>query len=117
MRVVVAGKAAVTRPGGCAKLPSAGEGRGGVEREYGTQDPQEPRESREPHGAVSGGQAALAVIVVAGIGLTALLLRPDAPLTAPGRGPLGHSAGLVLLLALACLLSDPSEDLPVTTTP
>lgn len=76
-----------------------------MEREYGTQDPQEPQESREPHGAVSGGQAALAVIVVAGIGLTALLLRPDAPLTAPGRGPLGNSAGLVLLLALACLLA------------
>lgn len=76
-----------------------------MEREHGTQDPQEPQESREPHGAVSGGQAALAVIVVAGMGLTALLLRPDAPLTAPGRGPLGHSAGIVLLLALASLLA------------
>ncbi len=54
---------------------------------------------------MSGGQAALAVIVVGGIGLTALLLRPDAPLMAKGRGPLGHSSGLVLLIAVACLFA------------
>ena len=54
---------------------------------------------REPETGVSGGQAALAVIIVAGIGVTALLLRPDSTLLGKGRGPLGHDGGIVLLIA------------------
>jgi len=59
---------------------------------------------REPRTGVSGGQAALAVIMVAGIGVTALLLRPDSALLGKGRGPLGHNSGIVLLLAFAWLV-------------
>ena len=47
------------------------------------------RVGREPRTGVSGGQAALAVIMVAGIGVTALVLRPNSPLLGKGRGPLG----------------------------
>jgi hypothetical protein len=47
------------------------------------------------------GQAALAVLVVAGLAATALLLRPDADGFVRGRGPIGRNGGIVILLALA----------------
>jgi hypothetical protein len=58
---------------------------------------------REPKAGVSGGQAALAAIMVGGIGLTALLLRPDSPLFAKGKGPLGGKSLVVVALAAAWL--------------
>jgi hypothetical protein len=44
---------------------------------------------RESKTGLSGGQTALAVIVVAGTGAAALLLRPGAGVLRQGRGPLG----------------------------
>lgn len=58
---------------------------------------------REPKAGVSGGQAALAAIMVGGIGLTALLLRSDSPLFAKGQGPLGQKSLVVVALAAAWL--------------
>jgi hypothetical protein len=60
---------------------------------------------RELKARVSGGQAALAVIVVGGIGLTALLLRPDSPLFGKGRGPIGQNSVVVVALAAAWLVA------------
>lgn len=55
---------------------------------------------RRRPGAIGGAQAALAVLVVGGTALGALLLHPDTNLFADGRGPLGGNAGLVIVLAL-----------------
>jgi len=54
--------------------------------------------------AIGAVQAALAVPVVGGAALGALLLHSDAGLSAKGRGPLGHSPVLVVGLALLALL-------------
>ncbi|MDX3387475.1 hypothetical protein PV682_39435 [Streptomyces niveiscabiei] len=53
---------------------------------------------------IGAAQAALAVLVVGGTALGALLLRPDTDLLAKGRGPLGGNPALVVGLALASLL-------------
>ncbi|MFF4017441.1 DUF4129 domain-containing protein [Streptomyces sp. NPDC001843] len=59
---------------------------------------------RRPHSAIGAAQAAPAVLVVGGLALGALLLRPDTGLLAKGRGPLGGNAVLVVGLALLSLL-------------
>ncbi|MFF9002050.1 DUF4129 domain-containing protein [Streptomyces achromogenes] len=56
------------------------------------------------HGMIGAAQAALAVLVVGGAALGALLLRPDTGLLAKGRGPLGGNPVLVVGLALLALL-------------
>ncbi len=53
---------------------------------------------------VGAAQAALAVLVVGGVVLGALMLRPDTGLLAKGRGPLGGNPVLVVGLALLSLL-------------
>ncbi|MFF0016339.1 DUF4129 domain-containing protein [Streptomyces sp. NPDC005374] len=59
---------------------------------------------RRLHSAIGAAQAALAVLVVGGVAVGALLLRPDAGLFAKGRGPLGDNPVLVVGLALLSLL-------------
>ncbi|MEU1465963.1 hypothetical protein ABZ467_36065 [Streptomyces sp. NPDC005727] len=58
---------------------------------------------RPRHGTIGIAQAALAVLVVGGAALGALLLRPDTGLLTQGRGPLGGNAVLVFGLALMSL--------------
>ncbi|MGJ5893974.1 DUF4129 domain-containing protein [Streptomyces niveiscabiei] len=53
---------------------------------------------------IGAAQTALAVLVVGGTALGALLLRPGTDLLAKGRGPLGGNPALVVGLALAALL-------------
>jgi hypothetical protein len=48
---------------------------------------------------------ALAVVVVAGIALAALLMRPGAHLVARGRGPLGGNSGVVVALAALAVVA------------
>lgn len=55
---------------------------------------------RRRHRAIGVVQAALAVLVVAGLSLAALLLRPGASLLAEGSGPLGGNPVVVFGLAL-----------------
>ncbi|MDU0304275.1 MULTISPECIES: DUF4129 domain-containing protein [unclassified Streptomyces] len=57
-------------------------------------------DGRRRHGTVGAARAALTVLVVAGLALAALLLRPDAGLLAKGSGPLGGNPVLVFGLAL-----------------
>ncbi|MFH8764100.1 DUF4129 domain-containing protein [Streptomyces althioticus] len=57
-------------------------------------------DGRRRHGPIGAAQAALTVLVVAGLALAALLLRPDARLLARGSGPLGGNPFLVFGLAL-----------------
>lgn len=59
---------------------------------------------RPRHGTIGTARAALAVLVVGGAALGALLLRPDSGMLAQGRGPLGGNAVLVFGLALMSLL-------------
>lgn len=61
-------------------------------------------DARRRHGTIGVAQAALAVLVVAGLALAALLLRPGTDLLAKGRGPLGGIGVLVVGLALLGLL-------------
>lgn len=56
------------------------------------------------HSAIGAAQTALTVLVVGGVALGALLLRPDRDLFAKGRGPLGTNPVLVVGLALLFLL-------------
>ncbi|MEU0290105.1 DUF4129 domain-containing protein [Streptomyces sp. NPDC006147] len=60
-------------------------------------------DGRRRHGTIGAAQAALTVLVVAGLALAALLLRPDAGLWAKGSGPLGGNPVLVFGLALLAL--------------
>ncbi|MFF5978045.1 DUF4129 domain-containing protein [Streptomyces olindensis] len=53
---------------------------------------------------IGAAQASLAVLVVGGVALGALLLHPDTGLLAKGRGPLGGNPVLVVGLALLSLL-------------
>ncbi|MGV9425738.1 DUF4129 domain-containing protein [Streptomyces sp. NPDC003656] len=55
---------------------------------------------RRRYGRIGAAQAALTVLVVGGLALTALLLHPDTSLVAKGRGPLGGNPVLVVALAL-----------------
>ncbi|MFF4579643.1 DUF4129 domain-containing protein [Streptomyces sp. NPDC001389] len=55
-------------------------------------------------GTTGGARAALGVLLVGGAAAGALLLHPDAGLSAEGRGPLGGNPLLVLGLALLSLL-------------
>ncbi|WP_435174346.1 DUF4129 domain-containing protein [Actinacidiphila sp. bgisy145] len=59
---------------------------------------------RRRHSTIGAVQAALAVLVVGGVALGALLLHPDTGLLAKGRGPLGGNPVLVVGLALLALL-------------
>lgn len=59
---------------------------------------------RRRYGTIGGAQVALTVLVVGGAAVGALLLRPDAGLSAKGRGPLGGNAVLVGGLALLAFL-------------
>ncbi|MEV6583632.1 DUF4129 domain-containing protein [Streptomyces sp. NPDC051582] len=59
---------------------------------------------RRLQGANGAAQGALAVLVVGGLALGALLLRPETGLFAKGRGPLGGNPVLVLGLASLSLL-------------
>ncbi|MFD7498667.1 DUF4129 domain-containing protein [Streptomyces sp. NPDC059832] len=59
---------------------------------------------RRWHSTIGAVQAALAVLVVGGAALGALLLHPDTGLLAKGRGPLGGNPVLVVGLALLSLL-------------
>lgn len=56
---------------------------------------------RGTRAGVGAAQAALAVVVVAGVALGALALRPGGGGFSRGRGPLGGSSALVVLLAVA----------------
>jgi hypothetical protein len=59
---------------------------------------------RRRHSTIGAVKAALAVLVVGGAALGALLLHPDTGLLAKGRGPLGGNPVLVVGLALLSLL-------------
>ncbi|MFF3918368.1 DUF4129 domain-containing protein [Streptomyces sp. NPDC001852] len=59
---------------------------------------------RRRHSTIGAPQAALAVLMVGGAALGALLLHPDTGLLAQGRGPLGGNPVLVVGLALLSLL-------------
>ncbi|RAJ54846.1 MULTISPECIES: DUF4129 domain-containing protein [unclassified Streptomyces] len=59
---------------------------------------------RRRYGTIGGAQVVLTVLVVGGTAVGALLLRPDAGLSAKGRGPLGGNAVLVGGLALLAFL-------------
>ncbi|MFJ9348338.1 DUF4129 domain-containing protein [Streptomyces sp. NPDC101237] len=59
---------------------------------------------RRRHGTTGVAQAASAVLVVGGLALAALLLRPGTDLMAKGRGPLGGNGVLVVGLALIAFL-------------
>ncbi|MFY4721141.1 DUF4129 domain-containing protein [Streptomyces sp. LaBMicrA B280] len=60
--------------------------------------------ARRRHGTIGAAQIALTALVVGGVALAALLLRPGTGLSAKGRGPLGGNAVLVVGLALLALL-------------
>ncbi|MEV7499139.1 DUF4129 domain-containing protein [Streptomyces sp. NPDC093018] len=59
---------------------------------------------RRRHGTIGAAQVASAVLVVSGVALGALLLRPGTGLSAKGRGPLGGNPVLVIGLVLLALL-------------
>lgn len=59
---------------------------------------------RRRHGTIGAAQVTAAVLVVGGVALGALLLRPDTGLSAKGRGPLGGNPVLVIGLVLLALL-------------
>ncbi|MYQ96441.1 DUF4129 domain-containing protein [Streptomyces sp. SID4946] len=56
------------------------------------------------HGRIGAAQVAAAVLVVGGVALGALLLRPGTGLPAKGRGPLGGNPVLVIGLVLLAFL-------------
>ncbi|MGW5367473.1 DUF4129 domain-containing protein [Streptomyces sp. NPDC004009] len=65
---------------------------------------QHTADGRRWHSTIGAVRAALAVLVVGGVALGALLLHPDMGLVAKGRGPLGGNPVLVVGLALLSLL-------------
>ena len=59
---------------------------------------------RGRHGTIGAARTALAVLVVGGSALGALLLHPGTSLSAKGRGLLGDNSALVISFALLALL-------------